>query len=153
MKISSKSFKHLDTLPKTHVFNGLNAGGDNISPDLLWEDFPSNTKSFALVCHDPDAPKENGWYHWLVINIPKEINSFLEGEKIKYKELLTDFLKTGYDGAAPPVGHGIHHYNFTIYALDVEELDIDTNTLPKKSEDIIKSHALDFATITATYQR
>ena len=153
MKIISKSFKNFDTLPKAQVYNGLNAGGDNLSPDLSWSDYPANAKSFALVCHDPDAPRENGWYHWLIINIPTSVNHFEEGEDIKYKELLTDFGKTGYDGAAPPVGHGIHHYNFTVYALNVENLDIDKNMPPKKSEDIIKSYSIDSATITATYQR
>ncbi len=153
MKITSTSFKNMDTLPSAQVYCGHGCTGGNMSPDLSWEDYPVCTKSFALVCHDPDAPKENGWYHWLVINIPKDVVHFTEGENIKYMETLTDFGKSGYDGAAPPVGHGIHHYNFTIYALDIEKLEIDKNTPPKQAEDIIKSHSVDSAAITATYQR
>jgi len=39
--------------------------GENISPEFYWEDAPKDTKSFVLILHDPDAPRDNGFTHWL----------------------------------------------------------------------------------------
>ena len=115
---------------------------------------PINTKSFALICHDPDAPKENGWYHWLVVNIPLSTTSIKQGEKFQNAlETVTDFGSTGYNGACPPKGHGIHHYNFTIYALDVDKIDVKNNAKPKDVEAQVLAHTIAKSTITALYER
>lgn len=153
-KISSKNFKNNDTLPFNQLYKGYGCDGGNLSPQLSWQNPPQNTKSFALICHDPDAPKENGWYHWIVINIPKNTNSFEEGQKIDNSiQTLTDFETKGYGGACPPKGHGIHHYNFTIYALDVEKLNVKEDIKPKEMEEEILSHSIAKSTITALYER
>lgn len=153
--LSSGSIKDNQTLPDEQTFNGFGCKGENISPDLKWSGAPEGTKSFALLVHDPDAPTPNGWWHWLVVNIPFGKTEFKKGEKPAppMLETITDFKTTGYGGACPPVGHGIHHYNFTIYALDVEKLDITADTNPNIVEKTVQSHALSKATITALYQR
>ena len=153
MKILSNSFKHNEILPNAQVLNAFGCTGGNISPSLIFEDVPSGAKSLALICHDPDAPRENGWYHWLILNIPVSVKEIKEGEKISYFQTKTDFETMGYGGACPPIGHGIHHYNFTLYALDIEILDVDKNEQPKIVEDLVKSHMIESATITALYSR
>ncbi len=153
-KLTSKTLKNNDILPNNQVYKGYGCEGGNVSPELNWTNPPVNTKSFAIVCHDPDAPKENGWYHWLVVNIPSDIRSIKEGGKIKGSlETITDFKTYGYGGACPPVGHGVHHYNFTVYALDIEKLDISKDAKPKEAEDKILSHAVAKSTITALFER
>ncbi len=153
-KIGSKDLKNNETLPYTHVYKGFGCNGGNLSPELHWTNPPMNTKSFALICHDPDAPKENGWYHWLVLNIPLSTNSIAQGAKFKNSfETVTDFESVGYNGACPPIGHGIHHYNFTIYALDVDKIEIDKNTKPKEVEQKVLAHTIAKSTITALYER
>ncbi|MBQ2983706.1 MAG: YbhB/YbcL family Raf kinase inhibitor-like protein [Candidatus Gastranaerophilales bacterium] len=153
-KLRSENLIHNAQLPNNQVYKTFGCNGGNLSPQLSWKNAPINTKSFALICHDPDAPKENGWYHWLVVNISKDITEVGEGQKIQTGfETVTDFKKTGYDGACPPVGHGIHHYNFTIYALDVEKLDIGTNSSPVEVEKLVKEHSIASSTITAVYER
>ena len=154
-EILSNSFKNGDTLPMEQVLNAHGCTGSNISPHLKWQNTPEGTKSFALLVHDPDAPMPNGWWHWLVLNIPKNKTEFQKGETLNAPmlETITDFETGGYGGACPPIGHGIHHYNFTIHALDVEKLDIDKNTNPNEVEKLVKSHSLASATITALYQR
>ncbi len=153
-KLSSKDLVHNQTLPNAQVYNAHGCSGKNVSPELSWVNPPLNTKSFALVCHDPDAPRQNGWYHWLVVNIPNNINSISGNGKIKGSlETVTDFGTAGFGGACPPVGHGIHHYNFTIYALDVEKLDVKEDTKPTEVEKIIKSHAIAKSTITGLFER
>lgn len=153
-KLSSKELINNETLPNAQVLNAYGCNGGNVSPELSWNNPPINTKSFAIVCHDPDAPKENGWYHWLVVNIPLEVKSIAQGEKIKNAlETITDFKTTGYGGACPPIGHGVHHYNFTIYALDVEKLDVKKEDNPVEVEKKIKEHALAKSTITGLFER
>ena len=153
--LKSNSIKNGEVLKNSQVLNGFGCTGENISPDLAWSGAPQGTKSCALLVHDPDAPKENGWWHWLVVNIPINKTSFSAGEKLEKPmlETITDFKTTGYGGACPPIGHGIHHYNFTIHALDVESLNISANLDPNEVEKIVKSHSIASSTICAIYQR
>lgn len=152
-KAVSPNLKNNDILPQEQVYKGYGCTGGNKAPELSWVNAPSNTKSFAIVCHDPDAPKENGWYHWLVINIPKNISSYKNELPQGATETITDFESYGYGGACPPVGHGVHHYNFTVYALDVEKIDVEKTTKPYEVEKKILSHAVAKSTITALYER
>ena len=153
-KLTSNELTHQGTLPNAQVLNAHGCTGGNVSPQLSWNTPPINTKSFAIICHDPDAPKQNGWYHWLVLNIPTNIRAIPQGGYIDGSlETITDFKTTGYGGACPPVGHGIHHYNFTIYALDVEKLNIDKNTDPVKVEKLVQEHTLVKSTITGLFER
>ena len=153
-KLSSNDLKHNSVLPEAQVLNAYGCTGGNVSPQLSWQNPPSNTKSFAIICHDPDAPKQNGWYHWLVVNIPNNVNSIAQGEKISGSlETVTDFNTTGYGGACPPVGHGKHRYNFTVYALDAEKLDVTKDSKPKDVESKVMRHVIAKSTITALYER
>ena len=153
-KLSSKELIHNETLPNAQVLNAHGCTGGNVSPQLSWNMPPVNTKSFAIICHDPDAPKPNGWYHWLMVNIPVETKSIEQGGKIKGAlETITDFETTGYGGACPPIGHGVHHYHFTIYALDVEKLDVKKDDKPVDVEAIVQKHAIAKSTITGLYER
>lgn len=153
-KLSGKELINNETLPNAQVYNGYGCNGENVSPQLSWNNPPINTKSFAIICHDPDAPKPNGWYHWLVVNIPSNIRNVSKGEKIQNAtETITDFKTVGYGGACPPIGHGIHHYNFTIYALDVEKLDVDINDLPIEVEAKVLKHTLAKSTLTGLFER
>lgn len=154
LQLISLDLTHNKTLPNTQVHDKYGYEGKNLSPQLTWANAPSNTKSYAIICHDPDAPRPTGWYHWLIVNIPKNINSIPQGGHIEGAlETITDFQEPGYGGAAPPAGHGVHRYNFTIYALDVEKIDVTKDTPPTEVENIVKDHALQHATITGLYEK
>ena len=153
-KVTSDELTDNGLLPNAQVYNTYGCNGGNVSPQLSWINPPENTLSFAIVCHDPDAPRPNGWYHWLVINIPKNVTSIKKAEKIPSSlETITDFETVGYGGACPPKGHGIHHYNFTVYALDVEKLNLKSDDKPLKVESEILKHAIAKSTITGLYER
>ncbi|MBQ8636148.1 YbhB/YbcL family Raf kinase inhibitor-like protein [bacterium] len=153
-KLSSKELINNETLPNAQVYKGYGCEGGNVSPELSWNNPPINTKSFAIICHDPDAPKENGWYHWLLVNIPLNTKSIAQGGKIEGSlETITDFKTTGYGGACPPIGHGIHHYNFTIYALDTEKLEVKKEDSPVEVEKKIQEHTLAKSTLTGLFER
>ncbi|GGY11826.1 hypothetical protein GCM10007160_43480 [Litchfieldella qijiaojingensis] len=65
----------------------------------------------------------------------------------------TDFGASGYGGACPPVGHGDHHYQFTVYALSEDKLSLDDNAPAAMVGYFVRASALDQATIEVTYSR
>ncbi len=152
--ITSSDFETNTFLDKKQEYSSHNCDGSNISPQLSWHNIPQGTESFALICHDPDAPREHGWYHWLIINIPTNITTIESGGKIaNATEAMNDFQQYEYGGPCPPIGHGIHHYNFTIYALDTKSLDIAKDASPVEVEKAVQAHTIAKATITGLYAR
>lgn len=149
MKILSMTFVNNTSLPLEQAYG--QCGGQNISPDLMWRDAPEGTKSYALIMHDPDAPMPGGFYHWLVIDIPVNQESIAKGQRFsEAKELKNDFQENGYGGPCPPSGE--HRYNFTIYALDIDHLDVSSGDTPQEVEQKVKKHALAQATLTGLYR-
>jgi Raf kinase inhibitor-like YbhB/YbcL family protein len=124
--LTSKDFKEGGKIPDKQVFNSFGCSGGNASPDLEWTGAPAGTKSFALMVHDPDAPTGSGWWHWVVYNIPADATSIPEGGPVPKgaAEGNTDFGKPGWGGPCPPAGSGNHHYEFTLFALKTDKLDI-----------------------------
>ena len=130
-------------------------GGENVSPDLAWVGVPFEAKSLALVVHDPDAPREHGFYHWIVVDIPTTVTKVAKGGKFAppAREITTDFGVPGYNGPCPPVGHGVHHYHFTLYALDVANIELDSGMTPHQVAEAIRERAVGQATIIGLYER
>jgi hypothetical protein len=135
------------------VYNGGGCTGENRSPQLSWSDVPAGTKSFAIVIHDPDAPTSGGFYHWVIFNIPGETRELAEGANVHGAVLgHTDFGENAYGGPCPPPGPA-HHYDLTLYALDVEKLPLGSTTTGALLEFTMKEHTLAKATITGLYAR
>ena len=137
-QLLSTTFQPNATVPTSMV--AKDCGGQNISPQLHWNGVPKGTKSFALVVHDPDAPRPGGFYHWVVQSIPSSISSLDAGT--------TKFA--GYSGPCPPPGK-VHHYNFTLYALD-RAIDGDQTTDATQFLAQLKGHVLGQATLTGLYE-
>lgn len=118
MTLSSAAFQNGGAIPKLHT-----GEGDDISPALTWSNPPQRTRSFALVCHDPDAPLVKpgsyGFVHWVMYGIPGSVTELAEGAE-GYTSGVNDFGNSGYGGPMPPEGHGQHHYFFWLLALDAE---------------------------------
>ena len=136
--IISNSFKDGDYLSKDFILSadfGFGCAGDNKSPHLKWSDAPPGTKSFAVTCYDPDAPTGSGFWHWLVVNIPANVNELAEGagsagDKLPTGALQTrtDFGAPGYGGPCPPAGDHPHRYLFTVFAVKADKLDVKVDT-------------------------
>lgn len=144
-------------LTSKQVFNGFGCTGENISPELSWKDAPKGTKSFAVTVYDPDAPTGSGWWHWLVFDIPKDKftlpRGFGNSESKDVIQSITDYGKSGFGGACPPIGDKAHRYEFTVYALDIETLDLDKNTNPALVGFYLNSHSLAKASLISYYGR
>src|SRR3954468_8728279 len=102
--------------------------GANVSPRVEWHGAPLDTRSFALIVEDPDAPRGT-FRHWAAYDIPPDAQRLAEGvgssERGAAVQMATnDFGNPRYDGPQPPPGHGTHHYHFRLFALDVPELDV-----------------------------
>ena len=116
-ELTSSAFKPGEAIPKQHTCDGADT-----SPPLAWADPPPATKSFALVCDDPDAPVGT-WVHWVLYDLPATVRALPTGVASTpalgdgSRQGTNDFKKTGYGGPCPPRG-GPHRYFFKLYALD-----------------------------------
>ena len=132
----------------------------NTSPHLKWSGAPEGTKSFAVTCYDPDAPTGSGFWHWTVANIPADISELAAGAGAVGGANLpagaiqgrTDFGDAGFGGAAPPAGHGPHRYIFTVFAVDVEKLDVTADNSGAVYGFNLHFHTLAKASITGIYE-
>jgi Raf kinase inhibitor-like YbhB/YbcL family protein len=136
MRVTSSSFKDGDYLGRDHVLSsayGFGCDGGNKSPHLRWEGAPAGTKSFAVMCFDPDAPTGSGFWHWVVVNIPPSVTELpvdagsgrLPAGALQVR---TDFGKPGYGGPCPPEGDHPHRYLFTVFAVSMDTLPVTADT-------------------------
>lgn len=126
----------------------------NTSPHLKWSGAPEGTKSYAVTCYDPDAPTGSGFWHWTLANIPADVTELPTGGPVPAGavEGRTDYGEPGFGGAAPPAGHGPHRYIFTVFAVDVEKLEVTPDNSGAVFGFNLHFHTLAKASITATYE-
>ncbi|MBV8649323.1 YbhB/YbcL family Raf kinase inhibitor-like protein [Paludibacterium sp.] len=143
-----------------HVYNRHSCQGDNRSPALAWRDAPAGTRSFALTVFDPDARAGLGWWHWAVYDLPAGSRGLAAGAgspggalPVGTQQARTSFGENRYGGACPPVGDPPHHYQFTLWALDVAKLGLAADADGPALQAALKSHLLGQARLTPIYGR
>jgi Raf kinase inhibitor-like YbhB/YbcL family protein len=201
MKLTSTSFADGQKIPGEFSFCIPDPAhhvclGKNINPQLSWNDAPADTRSFVLICHDPDVPSQGDdvnqedrtipatlprvdFFHWVLINLPATVNTINEGEfsadvtprgkpgphaahdSRQGVNNYTDWFASdhdmngdyyGYDGPCPPWNDEvIHHYIFTVYALDVEHLPLDGKFGGPEVRTAMQGHILGQASLTGIY--
>jgi Raf kinase inhibitor-like YbhB/YbcL family protein len=149
MKLVSSAFAHGAAIPRRFTCDG-----EDISPPLQWSDAPEGTRSFVLLCDDPDAPSGT-WHHWAAYDIPPTVMELVEGvgRKTKMKRAVNDFRKTGYGGPCPPHGHGPHRYHFRLLALSTDHLRAQTDATCPAVEREARKFTLAEATLVGWYER
>ena len=170
--------------------------GSNQSPELSWSDAPAGTRSFALICVDPDVPSVGGdvtvegrfvsadlprvdFYHWVLVDLPATTHQLSAGQfssevtpcgkagpgaPLGARQGINDYTVWfagdtdmrgdyyGYDGPCPPWNdERVHRYVFTVFALDVDKLDVHGKFTGAEALNAIKQHVLGQATLTGTY--
>ncbi len=146
MQISSTAFSEGSTIPRQYT-----ADGDDVSPPLKWTDPPAGTKSFTLICDDPDAPRGT-WVHWVLFNLPADTRELPQDAADDLgRQGKNDFGRRGYGGPSPPKGKP-HRYFFKLYALDTT-LELPEGSTKAQVEKAMKGHVLAEAQIMGKYGR
>ncbi|TCT25200.1 YbhB/YbcL family Raf kinase inhibitor-like protein [Thermomonas haemolytica] len=97
MHLRSDSFAHRQPLSPEFALGAPGGGfGGNRNPHLAWDEVPADTRSFALLCIDPDVPTDpalvadaatpipvehprGDFVHWVVADIPADVREIPAG--------------------------------------------------------------------------
>ena len=174
-RLSSSTFENNTTLPISAIHNILlpngsngcsidGSPGGNESPELSWTRPRGNTRSFVVVLYDETA----AFTHWGMYNISPDATGLPENAGVAGsqfgQQVVNDFGALGgpeYDGPCPPANFppNVHHYVFTVYALDIM-LDLPSSpNFPATAETLFQAliqagenkHILESASITGLY--
>ena len=145
LKLSSPAFKYHERIPDKH-----SGDGEDVSPALEWSGVPEGTKAFAVVVDDPDAPLVNGFTHWVAYGIAGDATGLPEGGGDVVNGI-NSMGHTGFNGPAPPAGHGTHHYYFWVYALD-EDVDLEPGLDRPSLMEKIEDHVIEQARLVGTFK-
>ncbi|MGN6167889.1 MAG: YbhB/YbcL family Raf kinase inhibitor-like protein [Solirubrobacteraceae bacterium] len=145
LEVSSPVFGAHGRIPERHT-----GDAEDLSPPIEWSGAPQGTRSFAIVAHDPDAPLVDGFTHWVVYGIPGDATGLQEDVQ-DHVSGQNSFGNTGYNGPAPPPGHGVHHYYFWVYALD-DDLDLEPGLDRRALLARIEDHVIEQARVIGTYE-
>lgn len=157
-QLTSSDIREGHFMAKTFEFNGFGCDGPNLSPALHWQNAPAGTQSYAITVFDPDAPTGSGFWHWLVLDIPASVTSLAQGAgngqlPAGSRSFNNDYGIKEFGGACPPQGHGMHRYQFTVWALPESTLAVSDGASAAVVGFMLNATALGKATLTATYAR
>jgi Raf kinase inhibitor-like YbhB/YbcL family protein len=151
MQLRSSAFSDGDAIPRRFTCEG-----EDLSPPLHWSDAPTGTRSFVLLCDDPDAPART-WHHWAACDIPPDRITPPEGAGRQagkeMKQAISDFGRPGYGGPCPPRGHGPHHYHVGPLALSTDRLPVRRDPSCRDIEREARKHLLEKAFLVGLYER
>jgi Raf kinase inhibitor-like YbhB/YbcL family protein len=201
MKLLSSNFADRQPIPEECAFGKPDPAlhvtlSRNDNPELAWSDAPLATRSFVLICHDPDVPgkpddvNQEGrtvpatlprvdFYHWVLVDIPSTMTSIRQAEFSSgvtprgkagpdgphgTRQGVNDYTNWfaadkdmsgnyfGYDGPCPPWNdERLHHYVFTLYALDIERCPVSGTFKGPDVREAIRGHVLAQVSLTGTY--
>jgi Raf kinase inhibitor-like YbhB/YbcL family protein len=150
LQLSSPAFSSQGMIPALHTCDGA-----DISPPLRWEGVPEDTRSFALIMEDPDAPTGT-WVHWVIYNIPPDTRELSQKIVVQetlpdgFRQAMTDFRRLGYGGPCPP--SGTHRYFFRLFALD-DFLDLEPDAEKGELLEAMKGHVIARGELIGLYMR
>jgi len=150
MELTSSAFTEGNLIPGKYTCDDI-----DISPPLKWSKAPAGTKTFALICDDPDAPMGT-WVHWVLFNLPDSISELPENiPAVKTlpsgaRQGRNDFGNIGYGGPCPP--GGTHRYYFKIYAL-AKELNLEAGVTKSELLTAMEGNILSEGQLMGKYKR
>lgn len=149
MRITSSAFAHNTIMPERFTCDG-----EDVIPPLAIGNIPAGTKTFALIMHDPDAPRAGGWTHWVQYNVPWNMDYGIwkieEGKEPEGTAGKGTGGELTYQGPCPP--SGTHRYFFTVYALDTELAQKEGAT-KTELESVMQGHILGAGELIGRYSR
>lgn len=119
LRITSPDFAHESELELRHA--GKRVGGEDLSPELSWDEVPAGTERLLLVIEDPDAPGSTPFVHCVALvdptltGVPR--GGLAADRPAEGVAVLRSGWGRGYMGPSPIKGHGPHRYVFELFAL------------------------------------
>ena len=151
MILASADFRNQGAIPALFTCEG-----QNVSPELHWDQAPDGARSFAILCDDPDAPG-GVWRHWAAFDIPDQVRRLPRGAgeagATGFRQAINDFGERGYGGPCPPRGHGAHRYRFRLMALSVDKLSARASAHCREVESLAEKHVISECALTGTFER
>lgn len=152
MQLNSSAISDGGTIPRRFTCDG-----ENLSPPFDWSEVPAGARSFVLLCEDPDAPA-GVFHHWAVYDISADRTELTQGadrnaDTEGFKRAINDFNRTGYGGPCPPHRHGLHHYQFRLFALSIDRLPLRKEPSVRDVEREARKFALAEAGLVGVYER
>ncbi|KAB0620592.1 YbhB/YbcL family Raf kinase inhibitor-like protein [Castellaniella defragrans] len=102
MKLHSESFPDQGVIPERNAFARIDPQAHvtlagNRNPQLSWADVPEGTRSFAILCVDPDVPTRpddvnqegrevpadlprTDFFHWVLVDVSPDTRAIAEGD-------------------------------------------------------------------------
>jgi Raf kinase inhibitor-like YbhB/YbcL family protein len=151
LALTSPAFRDGESIPVRHTCDG-----EDLSPPVAWTGASVETRTFALICDDPDAPRGT-WLHWLIWNLPADAVELGQGMPPRpelpsgARQGINDGGDLGYGGPCPPPGKP-HRYFFRLYALDTA-LNLPPGAKRSDLEAAMAGHVLTQGTIMGRYER
>ncbi|MEI9949843.1 MAG: YbhB/YbcL family Raf kinase inhibitor-like protein [Pseudomonadota bacterium] len=145
--VHSVAFEPGAPLPISCTIDGVGA-----PPALNFANVPEAAKSLVVLGEDPDAPQLEPFVHWLVYGIPSSASDVDAQTQHDYRIGKNSKSDPGYTPAAPPPGHGLHHYHFQVFALDVP-VQLAEGAERDELLDTMTGHVLAWGEIVGTYER
>ena len=154
VSLSSTSFADGGPIPDRYT-----PQGENRSPQLSWTGVPEGTKELVLLVADPAAPFPGPFIHWFLLHLPATLTSLPEALPVGRElpqvggaiQAMNDAKTQGYFGPQPPLGHGVHHYHFQLFAVDVP-LNLGTSAIKDDLMKALAGHILADGEIVGTYE-
>jgi Raf kinase inhibitor-like YbhB/YbcL family protein len=147
ISVHSVSFEPGVPLPISCTIEGVGA-----PPALSFSAVPEAAQSLVVLCEDPDAPQLEPFLHWSVYGIPSSDSSVDAQKQHDYRLGKNSRSELGYTPAAPPPGHGPHHYHFQVFALDVP-IELAPGAEREELLEVMTDHVLAWGEIVGTYER
>ena len=143
--LTSSVFQNNESIPSKYTCDA-----ENVSPALMISGVPAGAKSLALIMHDPDAPREGGFTHWVRFNIPPQTTEISEATEPEGIAGAGGSGKGGYVGPCPPSGE--HRYFFYLYALNAE-LTLPVGATKAEVEAAMQGHILAGTELIGRYSK
>ncbi len=149
IKVASTDFENKGFIPDLNACKFISS---NKSPQLSFNNAPSDTKSFALILFDPDAPEKN-FVHWIVFNIPSDLAELQQDAASLangIKQGTNGAGEIGYMGPCPPPKE-THRYVFRVFALDTI-LTLEDGATEKQLIRAMKGHVIGKGKLIGLYK-
>ena len=126
--------------------------GLDVHPQVSWLGAPAAAVEMALVVRDTDA---SDFVHWIIAGLDPKNPLVPEGTvPVGAVESLNGFStaakpSVGWKGPCPPAG-AVHHYEFTLYALD-QQIELPSGSSAADLQAAIDASAIQATSLTGVY--